>query len=152
MNYRIAEVADVPRMVPLAQLFFDEGAIPGKLSPEHFVANLTMLLEQGLGLYILAEENGEVVGGIGGVITPDLLTGDVTANEIFWFCHPEHRGCGLRLLNLFEEESTRRGAVRVHMVHLINYCSDRLDRLFERRGYRLVEKAFTLELLPNHIK
>lgn len=132
--------------LPQARVFFAEGAIPGTLNEEHFVTQIQQFMDAGIGLFIAAIDDGQVRGAIGGVAYPDFATGDLTAVELFWFVGPEYRMVGVKLLIAFERLAKDRGCKRIHMVHLVNYSADKLDQFFERRGYRLTEKAFTREL------
>lgn len=132
--------------LPQARAFFSEGAIPGTLNEDHFVSQIQQFLDMDIGLFIAAIEDGQVRGAIGGVAYPDFATGDVTAVELFWFVGPEYRMVGVKLLVAFEDMAKAKGCKRIHMVHLVNYAGAKLDRFFERRGYKLTEMAFTKDI------
>lgn len=144
--------ADELRVIlPGARLFFAEGALPGRLNEEHFMASFASFIKADLGVVLAAfGPDQSFWGAIAGVAFPDVATGDLTANELFWFVLPEHRKCGIKLLAAFEEEMRRRGCIRIHMVHLYNQSGEKLDRFYERKGYRPLEIAFTKELLPSN--
>lgn len=120
--------------------------MPGRLNEEHFLHHCQELVRQDLGFVIGLFDKERFVGGLGAVCAREFATGDLAAIEQFWYVLPECRTGGLRLLRAFEEEARVRGCVRLHMVHLQNHCAEKLDCLYERLGYRLLEKSFTKDV------
>ena len=145
-HIRLLTPDEVFKLAPLGRQFYAESALPGEFNSEHFSASISALMSAGMAEVLIAENETGVVGTFGAMFSEDLLTGDLTATELFWFVSPEQRTCGLRLFVAFEELAATRGAKRIHMVHLTNHCDDKLDKFLTRRGYRLLEKAFTREV------
>lgn len=139
---------EVPRLLPGAQQFFDEGYLSGTLNEKHFVSALRGFISNGTGIVLAAIENDEFLGSIGGVVYPDYATGDLVAGELFWYVPQEHRGIiGVRLLKAFEAEAKKHGAARVYMIHLTDTRSEAFKDFYTRSGYRLVENIFCKENL-----
>jgi GNAT superfamily N-acetyltransferase len=68
------------------------------------------------------------------------------AVETFWFVHPDHRGQGLSLLVEFEKWGKREGCQTLAMIHMVDSFPDKLETLYRRRGYKLIEKHYLKEI------
>jgi GNAT superfamily N-acetyltransferase len=136
---------ELPNLLEMAHLFFNEGALPGRFSDAAFLKAWTGLITQRIGYVLVAEQGGQFTGALGAIAYPSLNTGEVEAMEAFWFVHPNFRGglTALRLLNAFEGTARARGVARVTMVHLKNLMPDRLRHLYKRRGYVEIETHYT---------
>lgn len=91
-------------------------------------------------------EDGEVVGGLGAIKAPDFHSRRCIASELFWFVLPGQRGGGLQLLQAFEDWAREEGCSHAVMVHLHDSMPEKLQRLYERRGYKQVEVHYLKEL------
>lgn len=111
-----------------------------------FEAYWKSLLESGLGEIYAIWENSRVVATLGASFSPDMFSGRPTASELFWYVLPEFRktGAGLMLLDHFEERAKERGCEEIVMVHFAHLGSG-LQRLYESRGYSLLEQTFRKE-------
>lgn len=133
---------EVPVLLEGARMFFDEGKLPGKLNEASFVEGWQKFLASGIGILFAAFEGDKFCGAIGGSVFGDFPTGDLVATEFFWYTLPGKRGSGLRLLRAFEDESRRRGAKRIAMIHLADLNDEVMGKMYERLGYRLGEKIY----------
>lgn len=104
-------------------------------------------IEKGHGCAFVLKINDQVVGGISGLKFPDINSGIMTAVECFWFVKEEHRGAGLQLLAFFESWAKEQGCKRMALIHLVDSFPDVLEKVYLRRGYRLVEKHYVKEVL-----
>ncbi len=120
--------------------------MPGEFLPEVFVASWTVLLERGLGFIIGLFKESKLCGCLGAAVTKCLNSGQLVANEQFWFVLPEARGDGLRMVPAYEDEAVRRGAKRVSMALIKDLQPEALGAYYERRGYRAFEIAYSKEL------
>ena len=145
---RRAEVSDLPRIEGCAREFYGASRILGRLpfDIDRFVAAWTQLLESGIGVVFVAEEAGEVIGCIGGMIYPDLYSGVPVATEFFWIVQQEHRGSGLRLYKAFENWARKHNCVQIRMVHLSDSMPERLSRFYKHFGYEPAETHYVLQL------
>jgi GNAT superfamily N-acetyltransferase len=91
--------------------------------------------------FVLEDDTGKRIGGLGGIIGPDIHNGTMLAIETHWFVEPEHRGKGLSLLRHFEEWAEGKGYLPV-MIHLSDSYPEALKKVYERRGYRLLENHY----------
>lgn len=143
-----AEIFDLPLLVEGAKLFFGEGKLPGVFDPNTFLDGWARLITSGVGVIFIAWESDTVKGAIGGAMSPDINTGDITAAEMFWFMKPDHRRGldGIRLLKAFEDWSRQNGAIRIWMLHVVGLNDNRFESLYPRLGYSLAERIYIKDL------
>lgn len=137
---------EVPMLLDGAREFFGEGKLMGELNPVSFVAGWQRLLLSGSGMLLGAYRERQLIGAIGGVILPDFPTGDVVAQEFFWFMIGDQRGSGVRLLRAFEMRAAMRGAKRIMMMHLTALNSAAMGKLYARLGYTHLENIYAKKL------
>jgi GNAT superfamily N-acetyltransferase len=143
---RTARIEDLPRCETFAREFYAASQFLNKLDMSRFVSNWTQWLESGIGVMFLAEENGEIIGGLGGVKHPEPYSGELIASEFFWFVRQAHRGAGLRLYKAFESWAREQGCSYIRMVHLLDSMPEKLNRVYERLGFQPVEVHFQKEI------
>lgn len=145
MITRITSLSEVDpgALIALGQQFFLEFKLPGIFSGDFFVGMWEQILRDAKGAMWVSIQGDAVVGGIGGVVTPDLFTGDVMVIEAFWFMHPMCRGTldSVKLLTSFEEWGALIGAKRVVMVHLDTSEETAAEGIYRRRGYMPLETS-----------
>ena len=97
-------------------------------------------------LFILENENGEMVGGLGCIVGEDLHTPRKVAVETYWLVDRKYRNSlgGIKLFKYFESWAESRGYIPA-MVHLTDSYPEKLERLYLKRGYKLVEKHYIKE-------
>lgn len=138
----LLEVSELSKLSELGLKFYAESGLPGRFVPSVFEASWTKFYGLGMGQIFKLEEDGKVVGAIGGMIYPDPNDGDLVASEMFWFVEPEARGGGIRLFIAFENWAKERGAKRIAMIHLQSLAPEALERLYFRKGYRKTESHY----------
>lgn len=119
-----------------------------KVDVEYTGAKYEAMMKEGKAfLFILEDESGEMIGGLGCVIGDDLHERRKFAIETSWLVDADHRkdGSGLKLLNHFESWAAKRGRIPV-MIHLIDSYPKELEQLYIKKGYRLVEKHYIKEV------
>ena len=95
---------------------------------------------------LVSEINGKIVGGIGGVLVPELFRESLVAQELFWYTDPKHRGIsGGRLLLAWERWATANGANRISLSDLA-VSSPQVAAMYAERGYRLVERTWARDI------
>lgn len=142
-----ATIEDLPRILECAREF--TSIIPGcPLDEAHYVATWREFLLSGAGAIFLIENDGEVVGGIGGVSHPDLLTGRKIAIELFWYVKEKFRGGlhSIRLLFEFEAWAKQVECTQVNMIHMECSMPSEMKSIYERQGYELFETVYRKEL------
>lgn len=95
------------------------------------------------GAILLTHKDGVAVGMVGVSVLPHMLTGRLYGAEVFWWCNPEARGHGLRLVKAAEAWAREHGAETMQFVA----PNERVERLYTRLGYTQIETAFEKDLL-----
>jgi GNAT superfamily N-acetyltransferase len=132
----------------MAQSFFNECGLPGTFKIEAFLHNWSMLLEKNFGIIFALQKDEKVVGMLGGILSPDINSGELTATEAFWYVMPENRKTpeSLKLLLVFEKWAIEIGAKKIIMAHLLSSMPERLGTFYERRGYKPVEIQYVKQV------
>ncbi len=121
-----------------------------KVIPEVAQKTYCDLISRGSGkVFILCDDKtGAVMGGLGAIKAPDLHDGVLTAIETFWFIASEYRDTwgAFSLLRAFEKWAKETGCKRKALVHLADSSPERLKRLYEIMGYKLVESHYVGEV------
>jgi len=148
MNIYQAKRSDIPKIVPCSWEYTSMMPNNVKLDPDHLVACWERFFDSGIGVIYLAEENGGVIGGIGGIKYQEIFTGNLTAVEMFWFISEGKRGAGIKLFKLYEQWAIDNGCKRIAMIYLPFSMPEKLERFYTLNGYRLLEMHYEKELQP----
>jgi RimJ/RimL family protein N-acetyltransferase len=139
MTIRPATLADVPRLVAMGRQ--QMAATYGETfadNPAQLEALATQLVTSSTSVVFVAEGDECLVGMIGLIRYAHHLTGACTVGEVMWWLDPAARGSGLALLKRAERWALETGATAIQMMA----PDARVGRLYERRGYRLVETTY----------
>lgn len=137
MMYLHATKADLKDCVPCAKAFhniYDPGV---EFCESSFLDYWSSMLDSGTGFMILVEhKDGDIIGGVGGVVTNFQTSSVKNAIEMFWWVEPEFRGeVGRVLYNEFVVESKKRGAKRLLMAYMANSMPDKLEKFYAAKGF-----------------
>jgi len=147
---RRAMLDDVPELARLGGLFFAESGYADMMPPDPagLADNLAAFMQAPACHFLVVEVGGRMVGAAGFAILPAFpAPATIQATELFWFMEPEYRGpFGPLLLEAMEEEAAALGAGVISMIALEAARGAVVGRLYERRGYRLVERAYMRRL------
>lgn len=90
--------------------------------------------------YLVAEQSGQVVGMIGGIVYPSYFNrNSLTGQEMFWWSESTE---GLRLYRALEAWAISKGCTSFSMVALQDREFTRMDALYKRMGYRPSEHSY----------
>jgi GNAT superfamily N-acetyltransferase len=147
MTYEIHSLSihELHLCAPFGEAFHREMKLPGEFIGQKFVDSWISILSTIPSTILLLRHHHEVIGGLGGAITPDLNDGRLCAQELFWFVDPQHRGGSgsVRLVQAFEEWAVSKGAVEMRMVRLLTGGdTERLDGFYTKRGYGKLEMHY----------
>lgn len=147
---RPAIASDVPELARLGALFFAESGYGAMMpaDPEGLERNLAVFLASPHCHFFMVEVGDRAVGAAAfGLLPAFPAPSTLQATELFWFIEPEYRGrFGPLLLEAIEEAAADLGAGVMSMIALEAARGATVGRLFERRGYRLVERAYMRRL------
>jgi GNAT superfamily N-acetyltransferase len=114
---------------------------------DHATKTYEGMIDHGIAVVMVIEDDGELAGSLGFIVSQDLHSGEKVMIETFWFTHPEKRGCGLRLLDAYEKYAEDNNMDKIAMIHMMDSYPERLEKLYIRRGYKLIEKHYVKELI-----
>jgi GNAT superfamily N-acetyltransferase len=121
---------------------FEQATSFVKVDVDYTTGVYMKMIEQGIAAFLVLEDEGKMLGGLGCLKFPDIHSGEMMAVETFWFMAPESRGKGLLLLDAFEAWGARQGCRKLAMIHLADSYPKALERLYSMRGYKLIEKHY----------
>lgn len=148
LSIRSLTIDELPLCEPYGRAFHAEKQVPGEFSIDVFVRNWTVYLTQYKAVLLGLWDGERLVGGLGGMVVPDLTTGIPTATEFFLFIDQAYRkGSGfVRLVDQFKCYGRAHGAIRMRMELLLMPDDDvfavtpesaspaqRLDRVYRKR-------------------
>lgn len=132
----------------MGEEFWQEGKLPGFFSKEAWVDWWIVATGNDSVLMLGLKKDEKFVGGLGAALFTCPSTGDLVAQELFWFVHPAARGSlsSMRLVKQFEKWAISKGAHRIIMVHLPTDDGHRIAELYKMWHYRYLETVFVKEL------
>lgn len=131
-------------IVALGNEFIEEAKHPSGLVPKRFFPVWVKAIREGVGEFYVALDGEKMIGVLGAFFAPELFSGELQAQEAFWFVTESARNtrAGLLLLNEFEKDAVSRNCKSILMVHLDLPNAPALSKLYGRRGYIACEKFY----------
>lgn len=148
LSIRPLTIEELPLCVPFGQQFFQEFNLRGVFNPDHFLATWTTFFWTVPSVVLGVYRDGTLVGGMGAISSKDMFTGDQVATELFWYIGAAHRtGTGaLRVLRAYEDWGMRQQVDELRISHFKMKNDEQLQRLYEHRGYVLLEQGYQKRL------
>jgi GNAT superfamily N-acetyltransferase len=100
------------------------------------------MVRSGRAAIFMLKDNNKMVGALGCIKAEDPHSGELTAIETFWMVDPERRGKGTILLKYFDRWAKEEGCKKKAMIHLEDSLPDKLKKIYEKKGYQLVESHY----------
>ena len=91
---------------------------------------------------LLLIKDNELVGAIAGQIVNAPLDNNKIFQEMMWYVKKEHRSHGGRLLKELESRCRDRGVVAIIMVAIGSSMAERLNKYYNRLGYKHLETHY----------
>lgn len=141
---RQAKVSDIDALVELGRNFVWYSSYGSMIdvADDDIARGLCQVLDHGV--IFVAERNGEIVGGIAGIMNSLWFASHVkVGTELAWWVKPESRNssAAVKLLRAFESWSAEQGASHVAMSDLVISGEAPAAKLFEKLGYTLTERS-----------
>ena len=133
---REATLDDIPALLDMGAKFAERADLAAHVGydPASMAATFAAMIERDEFCLFIGD-----AGALGGMVAPHPFNhAQAIADELFWWSEGRD---GLRLLEAYEEWATERGAI-VRMTALEAVNPDRMQKFYERRGYRPLERAF----------
>lgn len=142
----ILQPEELNELIPLAKEFIEESKENIPFNSEFFVKKWIQLYSNSSGIILKCTKNDKIIGALGFLLYEDILSGILMSQEAFWFVTKNQRGCGLKLLDDYEDICKRLGVKRIMMIHLKNLMPEKLKSIYESRGYKEVETQYLKDL------
>jgi L-amino acid N-acyltransferase YncA len=144
---RPANYEDIPALVDLGAVMHQESryrVLP--YAPNKVFGLLANMIEKDTGLLIVAERNGEIIGGFMGLVVEHWFSNSLIATDFALFIHPDHRGgmTAARLLKRFVAWSREKGAELITAGITTGVNADASTRLYQSIGFEPVGIAFNM--------
>ena len=92
---------------------------------------------------LLVAEKDVLVGVAGAMVYPFYMNlKHMTAQEVFWWVDPEHRGIGSELFDALVSEVKKRGANSLSMIALDSLNPERVGEFYKSRGFRPSDHSY----------
>ncbi len=145
MTIRNATKSDIPQLIALGKKFFDASKYSDFTTySEEVVGSMLENMIDDKNSILIVLEVGKLQGMLGAIIYPMYMSGELTGQEMFWWC--EKRGEGGKLLTAAEDKARELGAKSFTMLSLDQLTPDRLDRIYSSRGYVSSEHSYIRSL------
>lgn len=139
MMIRPATLDDLPRILELGELMHNESPRWSKLAFNRARAAdfLARLILEDWGAVFVAEQAGEIIGGIAGTALPHWSSDDVLAQESVFFMAPGARGgmTAVRLVRKLKDWGEQAGAVWIDAGTSTGIDPERTAGLYEMAGF-----------------
>lgn len=145
---RQLSLSELDSLLPLSREFYSSSRFLGEFDIEKFRQIWAQLINGDMGAIFVIEEGSNPVGALGGFIHPELYSGKVVAEEMFWFASQAKRGIGVKLYRHFEQWARDRGAETLQMVHLMDSMPKKLETFYSHMGFEPVEMRYSKRLIP----
>lgn len=151
-NIRLATQEDIPRLVLMGSNFTDSIEMGKHLGfdAEGFASYLSVFMSQPNCEVFVSLEGDEPVGMIGVVVNPHYANpATLYGSELFWWVEEEHRTSTTHGQNLFDVGLSwckEQGASLYMMMSIESEKTDRLEKMYHRKGFKTVERLYFKEI------
>mgnify|MGYP000894854066 CR=1 len=139
---REATLADMPELVRMGRAFHAAAKLDIEFDDSTFRDLCAQLIEADGALLLI--DDGAMLAALCFPIYFNASA--LVAQELFWWVDPDKRGAGIRLLQRAEQWAKEKGAVTLQMIALDELSGESVGRLYERRGYRPLERSYVRNL------
>lgn len=143
---RKAKEEDAIEFAVLAKQFAKESKGGWKVDMDKTLENFKGGLNNPEFFFWVVEDDDTIVGMLVGATNSPLFTKQVTAVELAWYMQPAYRDgrTALKLFDAFEKWAREKECDFITMADLPEVAD--LSALYERKGYKLTEKAYIKEI------
>jgi GNAT superfamily N-acetyltransferase len=146
MMIREARHDDIPALLTLAQEMHAESPRYSLLrfSADKVAGLFCCLIDSPDGLLLVADNGGEIAGGIAAMVTPHWFSDDLVSSDIGLFMLPRHRGgmTAVRLMRGYIEWAKFRGALQIQAGISTGVQVEESAALYRRMGLKQFSIGF----------
>ena len=111
---------------------------------DYYIGRWRVFIQTGVGIGWLAIVDDQCVGGIGGIVAPDILSGIPTMVELFWYVTPKYRRYGILLYREMERYVDMNN-LRWAMIHMEGSMPDELTDFYQHEQFNKLETHWVRE-------
>lgn len=131
----------------LGRQFYQQSGMPGEFQSEMFVDFWRGAIASGIASQWVSLTDDKIVGTIGMLMIMSPFTGEIVAEETFWFVESDHRGtAGVRLFAEAEAWAKALGCNTMKVGYLNSLGAEKLHAFYERRGFTVLQTQFMKKL------
>jgi L-amino acid N-acyltransferase YncA len=137
---------DLPAIVVLGRVMHEESSFaPMDYDVDRVKETISDLMNKSQFVVVAEDKNGEVIGGMAGMVTQSWFGNDMVANDLALFIHPDHRGSMLvvRLVKTFVHWAKLAGAKQIRPGVISG--SRTAEALYDRLGFTRCGATFCME-------
>jgi len=142
---RHATLKDIPALIELGKVMHAESRYRVLPYLPSRVERTLLALMAGAGVVLVAEVDGEIVGGFMGTCAEHFFSSAKVAGDLAIFVAPDYRGglLGARLIKTFVDWAKEQGAKIIDTSVTTGVMTPKTEALFARLGGELVGSVFT---------
>jgi GNAT superfamily N-acetyltransferase len=138
---RLATKQDMSELLRMSESFFNASGYSDMttFNKTDSEATITHLIEN---KWLLTDGKSSMLGFV--VFPMFMNSSTMVAQELFWWVDKESRGSGVgvKILKKAEDLAKNQGAVAMLMLSLNDFNGDRIDKLYEKLGYKRKEQTY----------
>jgi RimJ/RimL family protein N-acetyltransferase len=145
LNVRVAGLEDMPEIIEMSRQFYLDSDYPANIFDPERVEETLLSLDGTPHVIILALDGDRPCGMLIGVLAQLSFSRLTVATELAWYLEPEFRRTrkAFDLLNAYEHWAKNVvNADCIQMVALSALNPEKLQKLYERRGYQKMEETY----------
>lgn len=149
MIIRKGQRYDIPGVMKLIMEFEEEGLDEYSLGHDKESALAAVHHFEQNHLHVVAIEDDEIIGVMGGFLTPYFLkTKSIAFQEILWYVRKDKRkgGAGMRMFYEMQKIAKEHGATHMVMAHTGKVVPKKLEKIYDKLGFEVLETQYIREL------
>lgn len=146
MKLRLATMDDLPDIVVLGRIMHDESTFaPMDYDVDRVKETIGDLIDKSQFVVVAEGKNGELIGGMAGMVTQSWFGCDMVANDLALFVTRDERGgmAAVKLIKAFVQWAKLAGAKQIRPG--VTTGHERAEKLFERLGFARCGASFVME-------
>jgi len=144
ITYRTMQEGDLEEALSIFKLFHEEAQLPYPIEDEALLSYLRLHLVNDNMIALAVVDDGEVVGGLLGMIIPSIYDGKtLVAYQTHWFVKKEHRGKGYGMkLHLIFSEFAKLKDAKFQVIQVRKFSTS----FARRHNYRFLDQLLVREV------
>lgn len=146
MKLRLATIDDLPAMAVLGrEMHATSSYAPMDYDPERLKETITDMMNKSQFVVVTEDTNGEVIGGMVGMVTQSWFGRDMVANDLALFVAGNARGgmAAIKMMKAFVHWAKLAGAKQIRPG--VTTGHKRAEQLLERLGFARCGASFVME-------